>query len=221
MAAGGLKLRPGRRSTSSRSTIKKQVRQVSRLSDGRGRTQRPRTADHRLAELQMSRSRAEERHRLGVAHEGPAVKKKTVALQSAPAASWADADANIICGPSLTRWMYPVGRPEVHRDVAAQKFDEKTLELKDQPAIDLNHAALAAVREIHPPPRPKSIARWGDCPPSAIARRSEGHAAIFAGVRRKAPASCCRYSDGKEIAEKSSRQAWGEFGESAPSPTQR
>jgi hypothetical protein len=40
------------------------------------------------------------------------------------------------------------GRPEVLVTFAAQKFDEKTLELKDQTAIDLIKQQLAAFEKF-------------------------------------------------------------------------
>jgi hypothetical protein len=40
------------------------------------------------------------------------------------------------------------GRPEVLVTFAAQKFDEKTLELKDQTAIDLIKRQLAAFEKF-------------------------------------------------------------------------
>ena len=56
---------------------------------------------------------------------------------------------NIICAwrsPSVDRIIF--GRPEVIITFAPQKFDEKTLELKDQTAIDLIKQQLAGFEKF-------------------------------------------------------------------------
>jgi NAD(P)H-dependent FMN reductase len=92
----------------------------------------------------MIPGRAQERHRLGVAHEGSAVQGQAggaaiggegvlggARMQYHPRQSLTSVDAILF------------DRPEILVTFAA-KFDEKTLELTDQPTIDIVKQQLAA-----------------------------------------------------------------------------
>jgi chromate reductase len=68
---------------------------------------------------------------------------------------WADAiraaDAIIIVSPEYN-WSIPgglkIGKPEVFVNFSAKKFDEKTLELTDQPTIDMVKQQLAGFEKF-------------------------------------------------------------------------
>jgi chromate reductase, NAD(P)H dehydrogenase (quinone) len=76
-------------------------------------------------------------------------KDKPVAFQSAAAGILGGSRMQYHLRQSLTSLdIIPFGRPEVIVTFAAQKFDEKTLELKDQTAIDLIRQQLAAFEKF-------------------------------------------------------------------------
>jgi chromate reductase len=82
-------------------------------------------------------------------------KDKPVAFQSAAGGILGGARMQYHLRQSLTSLdIIPFGRPEVIVTFAAQKFDEKTLEFKDQTAIDLIRQQLAGfekfIRRLHP-----------------------------------------------------------------------
>jgi chromate reductase len=82
-------------------------------------------------------------------------KDKPVALQSAAGGILGGSRMQYHLRQSLTSIdAHVFGRPEVIVTFAAQKFDEKTLELKDQTAIDLIKQQLAGfekfIRRLHP-----------------------------------------------------------------------
>jgi chromate reductase len=74
---------------------------------------------------------------------------KPVALQSAAGGLLGGSRAQYHLRQSLTSIDAALfGRPEVIVTFAAQKFDDKTLELKDQPTIDMIKAQLAAFEKF-------------------------------------------------------------------------
>ena len=76
-------------------------------------------------------------------------KDKPVALQSAAGGILGGSRMQYHLRQSLTSVdVILFGRPEVLVTFAAQKFDEKTLELKDQTAIDLIKQQLAAFEKF-------------------------------------------------------------------------
>jgi chromate reductase len=76
-------------------------------------------------------------------------KDKPVAFQSAAGGILGGSRMQYHLRQSLTSLdIIPFGRPEVIITFAAQKFDEKTLELKDQTAIDLIRQQLAGFEKF-------------------------------------------------------------------------
>jgi len=182
----------------------------------------PRTADHRLARVQLVDSRRLKKRMTGCSRmKDQAFKDKAGSRCSPPTAAFrADRGCISYAAVAYIGGLSSVGRHEVLVPFAAQEVRrEDARSNKDQTAIDLISSGNRGVREIHRRSA-RRVAAWGDCTDvTAIVTASEGNRQ---GTIRWVDAEGARshdrrYFDGKDDRGGNRRQAWANS-VIAPSP---